>query len=97
MKANTVGNLAREVFALVILKPKKYLRVSGRLFLIVTAMVLVIGGLNMTAKRMSLMVPQLPEHVIYAAKEADMVYLDILGQEFQIRLPRFLGGDTPLE
>ena len=53
-------------------------------------MVLVIGGLNMTAKRMSAMVPQLPEYVIYAAREADMVYLDILGQEFQIRLPSYL-------
>ena len=69
------------------------------IFLVMTGMMLavVISGLNLTAKRMSAIVPQLPEYAVSVEKSADSIYFDLLGHRFQVGLPGFLKGaeDSP--
>ncbi len=89
-----MGNLVGEVFALFVLKGKKWFYYGNVLLLLAAAAVLIISGLNLTAKRMSAIVPQLPEKALGVERQENTVYFDLLGNEFQVELPDFLWGDT---
>lgn len=75
---------------MIILKGKRWLYHGAILVMVGVTMALVIGGVNLTAKRMSAIVPQLPEYALRVETEVDGIYFDILGREFQVPLPGFL-------
>ncbi len=77
---------------MIILKRKRWFYYSNMLLLVTAAIFLVISGLNLTAKRMATIVPQLPDSAITVEKDADSIYFDILGKSFQVKLPGFWGG-----
>lgn len=77
------------------LKRKKWFYYGNLLLLVTIAVCLVIGGLNLTAQRMAVIVPQLPAKAFSVELEEKQVSFDILGSEFQVRLPAFLGGSSP--
>lgn len=87
MKASTVGNLNGEVLALLFLKRTRCGYYGRVLLLLVIAAFLGIRGLNLTARRMSAMAPQLPGQVLAVKLSEGSLSVDILGSPFQIPLP----------
>lgn len=75
---------------MIILKGKRWLYHIALLVMVGMMVVMVISGVNLTAKRMSAIVPQLPEAAISVEKGADSIYFNVLGKELQVALPGFL-------